>query len=399
MGSDGRLILRLLLVSTVALVMILVPPIQTHAEGAGSFRKDAFRTIDETGLGHWLLQKQPAISFFLFGRTPDGIPANKASFSDPSSILLDAEGQLFIADRRNHRIYVVSRNGRIETYVGNGVPGFTEEEHSRTGTRVSFPEGMALDRADNLIFADAHNHRVRKVVTGGKVRTVAGSGVPGYSGDGGPATESSLNRPSDVCIAKDGSIIIADVNNHAIRKVRPDDNIETIAGNGVPGFSGDGGRSEEAQLNKPWGIACSPDGEILIADSRNHRIRKITSTGVIRTIAGTGRAGYSGDGGPGSEASFNSPQEVVLDDDGGMYVVDEHNHSIRYIDTVGIVRTVAGIGEKGETDVGATAAGGALNDPEDVWVSGPGRIMIADGDNQRVRIIDEEGRLWRVAGR
>lgn len=370
-----------------------------EADSLGSLRKSAFKAIDGTGWGHRGLQSQPAISHLLFNNTPAGIPANEASFVDPSSVLMDAKGRLLIADRRDHRIHVVTTNGRIKTYVGDGWRGFTGEGVFRTKARVSFPEGMALDTTGHLVFVDAHNHRVRRVSTDGTIHTIAGTGVQGYGGDGSVATNASLNRPSDVCTIGDGSVVIADVNNHAIRKVRPDGIIETVAGRGTPGYTGDGGPADEAKLNKPWGVECTPDGDILIADSRNHRIRKVTPAGSISTIAGTGKAGFSGDGGPASEATFDSPQEVVLDDSGGMYVVDEHNHAIRYVDTRGIIRTVVGTGEKGEATIGAPATGSALNDPEDVWVLGPDRILVADGDNARILMIDEEGRLWRGAGR
>lgn len=399
MSTDERVISRRVFPVAFAVALAFALLVIFKAGSLGALRKSTFRAVDGTPPGHWFLQRQPAISHLLFRSTPDGIPAEEASFVDPSSILVDSEGRLLIADRREHRIYAVAANGRIETYVGNGWPGFTGEGDFRTEARVSFPEGMALDMTGDLVFADAHNHRVRRVSADGTVHTIAGSGVSGYSGDGGPATDASLNRPSDVCITGDGSVVIADVGNDAVRRVRPDGIIETVAGSGTPGFSGDGGPADEATLNKPWGVACTAHGEIFIADSRNHRIRKVNTAGLISTIAGTGDAGFSGDGGPASEASFDSPQEVVLEGGGGMYVVDEHNHAIRYVDAGGIIWTVVGTGEKGEAALGAPATGSKLNDPEDVWVLGPGRILVADGDNGRIRVIDEEGRLWRVAGR
>lgn len=360
---------------------------------------DTFETVVSTSSGRWLLHMQPKLSRHFFGRTVviEGSLARKARFQDPSSILVAPDGRIFVSDRRDHRIRVILE-GRIETFIGDGLPGFAGDGGHRLDARIRFPEGLAMDGDGKLLFADAHNHRIRAVDSNGHVRTVAGSGVRGFSGDGGSATKASLKRPSDVCVSGDGSMLIADVGNHAVRRVTPDGVVETVAGTGTPGFSGDGAPGYLARLNQPWGIDCLPNGEVLIADAENHRIRKLTADGLIATVAGSGRFGLGDDGVPALAAEFNSPQEVVADSAGGFFVVDEHNHRIRHVDRSGVTHTVAGTGHVGESANGTLATSGDLNDPEDVWMLGAGDVLIADGDNCRIRRMDARGQLWIVAG-
>lgn len=347
-----------------------------------------------------VLLEYPRLSRYLFGRTPviEGGDARRARFRDPSSVLAAPDGRIFVSDRRDHRIRVIA-DGRIRTFVGTGTAGYSGDGGPRGDAEIRFPEGLAMSDGGDLVFADALNHRIRTVSAEGRVRTIAGDGRPGFSGDGGPAEEGSLRRPSDVCVARDGSIFIADVGNHAIRRVAPDGIMTTVAGSGAPGFSGDGGPGTEARLHDPWGIDCLPDGGVLIADSENHRIRELTSEGTIVTVAGTGNQGSAGDGLPASAADFNSPQEVVADDEGGFLVVDEHNHRIRHIDSQGFARGVAGTGEMGRSPDGTLATRGKLNDPEDVSWLGESELLIADGDNGRILKKDSADTLRIIAGR
>jgi DNA-binding beta-propeller fold protein YncE len=204
--------------------------------------------------------------------------------------------------------------------------------------------------------------------------------------------------PFDVEIDASGTIYIADTHNHRIRQVSPEGVITTVAGIGEPDFSGDGGLAVQASLNMPYGIALDGSGSLYVADSENHRVRKISAEGIITTIAGSGVIGDSGDGGLAIKAQLNSPQELFITSQNEILVVDEHNHKIRKIVPAGIIDTVAGTGEAGFSGDGGAATDARLNDPEDIWGYPSGEILIVDGDNKRVRKIDKTGRIKTLIG-
>lgn len=382
-------------VAAIALLLLTAPLVV----GSGLYHA-SFDAATSTRVGGWILYEHSWLSKYLFGRVVviEGSSARKAAFEDPSSIVVAPDGRIFVSDRRDHRIHVISE-GRIRTFIGDGVGGFSGDGEERQNARVNFPEGMAISEDGHLIFADAHNHRIREVAPSGLVRTLAGNGEPGLRGDGGPATRASLRRPSDVCQSHDGSIFIADVGNHSVRRVTPSGIIQTMAGTGRPGYSGDGGPGTEAQLNQPWGVACLPGGGVLIADSENHRVRRLEPDGSIKTVLGSGRKGLGREGVAALQAELDSPQEVLLDGRGGYFVVDEHNHRIRHVNSQGYVRTVVGTGERGTAAAGTRGTDARLDDPEDVWVSSGGSLLIAEGDNYRILGVDEANVLRVAAGR
>jgi NHL repeat. len=193
----------------------------------------------------------------------------------------------------------------------------------------------------NLFFADS-NHRIRRISQDGIITTIAGTGQPGYSGDGGPAIKAKLNEPYGVYIDDSGNIYIADSGNHRVRKISRDGNITTIAGTGVAGFSGDGGMAKGARLNSPQDIFVTLSNEIYINDEHNNRIRKISQDGIIKTVVGNGRPGYAGDGEASAKASLNDPEYLWVDVSGQIYVTDGDNNLVRKVDTKGIITTIAG---------------------------------------------------------
>jgi sugar lactone lactonase YvrE len=222
----------------------------------------------------------------------------------------------------------------------------------------------------------------------GIITTVAGNGIPGYSGDGGPATSASLSGPSGVVVDATGNLLIADSSNYRIRRVDASTGIiTTVAGNGIRGFSGDGGPATSASLS-PIGVAVDATGNLFIADTGNHRIRRVDeSTGIITTVAGNGIRGFSGDGGPATSASLNYPTGVAVDGSGNLFIADAANNRIRWVDaSTGIITTVAGNGMPDYSGDGGPATSASLNGPSGVVVDAAGNLFIADNDNKRIRL-------------
>lgn len=224
--------------------------------------------------------------------------------------------------------------------------------------------------------------------------TIVGVGEPGYSGDGGPARRAGLNQPFDVALDRHGNLYFADTNNHCVRRVeRATGRVATVAGTGQPGYAGDGGPATAALLNSPYGVALDDDGNLYIVDRLNACVRLVeAATGVIRTIAGTGEKGYGGDGGPARQATFNGPKEIAVDRHGDILVVDTENHRIRRVGAAsGLVATVAGTGQAGGAGDGGPATSATLNRPHGVCVDDDGNLYIGDSENHRIRFVALDG--------
>jgi uncharacterized protein (TIGR03437 family) len=259
----------------------------------------------------------------------DGGMATAAGLQDPVAVTVDARGRTWIADYLGNNVRRVSFDGRISTAAGDGSAGFAGDGGWAAEARLNRPRGIAADGYGGVFIADSENHRVRQIDSIGRITTVAGNGRRDYAGDLGPATLASLDRPNAIASAEDGSLYIADTGNSVIRLVRPDGIISTVAGTGVAGYGGDGGPARQSALNQPAGVAIDGEGNVLIADTGNHRLRLVDREGVIRTIAGKGIAGFSGDGSLGREARLDTPSSVVVDPDGTIYVADLGNSRIR----------------------------------------------------------------------
>lgn len=266
-----------------------------------------------------------------FGFAGDGGLATGASLADPTGIFVDAQNNLFIADTNNQRIRKVDAAGVITTIAGDGNAGFSGDGGPATSARLNFPTGVFVDAQGNVFFADRENHRIRKVDTLGVISTVAGNGAFGSSGDGGPATSASLAFPSGIFVNTSGAVFIADRFNYKVRKVDTLGVISTVAGNGAFGFSGDGGQATSANLAFPSAVYVDANGHILIADRDNHRIRSVDPSGVISTIAGNGLPTYGGDGGVATDANLNRPSGVWGNSKGAIWVADTNNRRIRKI--------------------------------------------------------------------
>jgi len=324
------------------------------------------------------------------GFSGDGGLAISARIDNPYGITVDSKGNLYIADYSNHCIRKVDTAGIISTVAGNGVAGFDGDGGPATAAQLNWPYNVAIDNIGNLYIADSFNDRIRKVNIAGVISTIAG-GEQGFSGDGGPATDAQFDSPHGVAVDSNGNLYIADNRNSRIRKIDTAGIISTIAGNGVKGFSGDGGPATAAQLYFPYDVAVDNSGNLFIADTTNNCIRKVDTAGIISTIAGNGDGdwGFSGDGGPATAAQLDSPCGIAIDSNGNLYIADTSNNRIRKVNTAGIIYTVVGSGDTGIWSGGFGGDGGTattalLNYPMDVAIDNS-NLYIADQDNNRIR--------------
>ncbi|MFN9743175.1 MAG: HYR domain-containing protein [Acidobacteriota bacterium] len=267
------------------------------------------------------------------GNTGDGGPATFATFGQPGGVAADSKGNIYVSDTLHHRVRRIASDGRIFHFAGTttGTSGAIGDNGLATTARLSGPTALAVDADDNLYIADTGNSRIRVVnTTTGVITTYAGSGGGGFAGDNGPASAATLNGPSGLSFDASGHLYIADLRNHRIRRVdKATRLITTVAGNGAPGYGGDGGVATAAQLNQPIDVAVDASGNLLIADQANHRIRLVTASGVINTIAGDGTAGFAGDGGAASQARLNLPRSIDVSSGNTVYVGDSGNFRIR----------------------------------------------------------------------
>ncbi len=307
----------------------------------------------------------------------------------PSAIVFDAAGNLFLAETANHVIRKVDTTGHITTIAGTGVQGFSGDNGPATAATLDSPQALALDSIGNLYLADTHNHRIRRIDASTQIiTTIAGTGAPGYSGDDSAAATAQLALPTAVAFDRNNNLYFADTGNHRIRKIAASTNIiTTIAGNGTQGFSGDAGLAIAAAIDSPAGLACDTANSLYLADTHNHRIRRIdTTTQIITTIAGTGAAGYSGDTAAATAATLALPHGLTIDPNGNLYLADTHNHRIRRIDaTTGIITTVAGDGTQTFAGDNAPAITASIDSPLSAAVSPAALLTLADTNNQRIR--------------
>ncbi len=266
------------------------------------------------------------------GFSGDGAAAPAAQLSIPISVVGLPDGGFLIADQINYRIRRVTSAGFMTTVAGSGGVGFSGDGGSALDAQLDAPSGVAMTVDNGILIADSNNNAVRLVSAGGTITTVAGGSGAGYNGDNIAAGSAKLSFPADVAVTPDGGFLIADVDNHRIRKVLGGV-ITTVAGTGAAGFNGDGPVGS-VQLNKPSSIAVTPDGGFLVADTNNQRVRKVLN-GAVTTVAGNGVAGFEGDGGPATSSTFDSPVRVAVTPDGGFLVADRFNHRVRKVDAAG----------------------------------------------------------------
>ncbi len=323
------------------------------------------------------------------GFSGDSGPATKAELFWPASVYVDAWGSIYVADYGNARIRMVDAGGTITTLAGNGFPDFSGDGNAAVAASLFTPSGIAADDNGNLFIADTGHNRIRWVdARDGLIHTIAGDGTFGFLGDDIPATSSALAEPADVVLDGEGDLYISDTKNHRIRHIDAKGIITTVAGTGEGGYALDGWPAKSAKLDEPGGIFLTRSMELYVADTKNHRIRRIDlNTGIITSVAGNGEEGFAGDGGPATEASFSHPWDVSLDSAGNIYIADTHNNRIRRVDAdTGIITTVAGNGNQEYVwdDVPATET--PIDHPRSVFVDRSGTyIYIADTLHHRIR--------------
>ena len=324
--------------------------------------------------------------------------ATEAELNGPCGVAVDAAGNLYVADTGNHEVRRIDAAGTVTTIAGTGDPGYGGDGGPGARAQVAYPTGVAVDPLGNVFVADMGNHRVRRIDGAGIISTVVGTGTIGYSGDGKPAAQARIAYPGGVAADSSGNLYLADTGNQRVRKIDAAGTITTFAGTGESGYSGDGGSAARARIGDPVAITVDAAGKFYVADRLNRRVRRIDRAGVIKTLAGTGASSYGGDGGPGPRARFHGPAGVALDGLGNVYVADSGNHRVRKIDAAGIITTLAGTGAMGYGGDGGPAAQARLQRPSGVAADSAGNVYVADSGNHRIRRIDAAGTITTLAG-
>ena len=333
----------------------------------------------------------------------DGGPAVAATLTGPFHVAVDSLGNVYFSEPINHRVRCIDvQSGTISTVAGTGVHGFSGDGGPATSALMNTPSGVAVDGRGNLYISDQRNSRVRRVdAVSGVISTVVGTGERGVSGDGGLATSARILWPRGLAVDSLDNLYISGINR--VRRVDAASGIiETVAGTGRRGYSGDGGPATSAEMINGPGIAVDSLGNLYIP--AKHRVRRVdAASGVISTVVGTGQRGRSGDRGPATSATLSGPMDVALDGLGNLYIVDRWNHRVRVVDSSGIIKTLAGSSTSARfAGDGGPAAYSELNNPTGVAVDGLGNLYIADHNSHRIRRV-ETARLHSpidtVAGR
>ena len=346
---------------------LLLAPATTQAQTESGWRID---TIAGTG--------KP-------GHGGDGGRAIEARLSFPSGVAVDNAGNVYIADFFSHRIRGVDTTGTITSIAGSGKPSFGGDGGQAIEAQLSFPSGVAVDNAGNVYITDTGNSRVRRIDTTGTITTIAGTGEHAYGEDVGLAVETPLANPKGVAVDNAGNLYIAGYHNFRKRRVDAAGTIGWVAGTGEPYD----GPADEERLSRDRGIAVDNAGNIYIANIDNNYVRRVDATGTVSVIAGTREPGYGGDGGPAAEAQLNFPSSVAVDNAGNLYIADTGNHRIRRIDTTGTITTIGGTGEPGFGGDGGPATEAQLASPVAVAVDGSGNLYVSDLGNYRIRVLTQ----------
>jgi Ca2+-binding RTX toxin-like protein len=326
----------------------------------------------------------------------DGGAATAAQLSITADVEALPDGGYLIADQGNDRIRRVSPAGVITTVAGNGTRAAQGDNGPATSASLNLPAGIAVTPDGGFLIADTFNNLVRKVSPTGTITTVVGNGSPSFSGDGGQATLAGIFRPQDIALTSNGGFLIADTNNFRVRKVSSTGVISTVAGSGAPGYNGEVIDALTALMGPPAGIAVLPDGGFLVSElprvvpnpGEGNRVRRVSPTGIITTVAGTGAKAFSGDGGAATSAGLNEPFKVVALTGGGFLVADTFNSRVRKVDATGVITTVAGNGTEGFAGDGGVPTNAQLNRPTGIGVAADGDYLIADTNNNRIRSVD-----------
>lgn len=331
----------------------------------------------------------------------DGGPATSAKLHGPDAVAALPGGGFLIADSGNDAIRKVNASGSISTVAGVGFAGSAHAHGPAAKAQFNDPTGVAVLADGAYAIADTGNHVVREVHTDGRISTLAGNGADASTGDGGPAVRASLRGPQGLAVMADGSILVADPVANRVRQIMPDGDIKTLAGTGHPGFAGDGGPATAAELDYPTGVGVEPNGDVLIADDANYRVRMVAPDGTISTVAG-GAGGAPGGGTTGGSATsatqlqLNGPTDVAATADGGFVIAD--GPVVERVAPDLSVSVIAGTGKPVYNAASGPATSTGLADATSVSVTAMGSILIADDNTDRIRSVDASGNLSTVAG-
>jgi DNA-binding beta-propeller fold protein YncE len=320
------------------------------------------------------------------GFSGDGGPASSAKVNGPNGLATDRAGHLYIADVGNHVVRKVTPTGMITTFAGTGAPGFDGDNQPAGKAQLATPAGVAVDLSGRYLYiADNGNHRIRRIdLLTLTIITVAGTGQPGFGGDGGAATQAQLAYPSAVALDLAGNLYIADTGNYRIRRVDSSGIIRTFAGTGLRAFCGDGGPALLACFVNPVALAAGPTGEVFIADSSDHRVRRVDPNGMITTVAGNGHFGAPTPG-PATQTRIKWPQGLATDSVGNLFISDFATHLVMRVDRSAMLTFVAGTGTAGFNGDGGPATRAMLNGPSGIVIDSAGTMFISDSQNCRVR--------------
>ena len=324
----------------------------------------------------------------------DDGPAIAAAVSQPFGIAIGPDGALYVCEVGSHVIRRVDMaNGKITTVAGCGRKGFSGNGGPATDAELNEPYEVRFDRHGNMFFVEMQNHAVRKVdAKTGQISLVAGSGVRGFAGDGGPATSATLNRPHSIALDNSDNLYICDIGNHRIRKVDLNSGlISTFAGTGEKKPTPDGAPLAGTPLNGPRALDFDGDHNLILALREGNAIYRIDlTTGTLHHIAGTGKSGYSGHGGPAKQAKLSGPKGVALANNGDIYFADTESHTIRVVRAgTGIIETVAGDRMKGDGPNG-NPLNCRMDRPHGVFVDQSGRVFVGDSNNHQVRVVEPQ---------
>jgi hypothetical protein len=322
----------------------------------------------------------------------DGGPATSAELNGPFGGLLSTNNSLYIADSSNNVVRLVYPNGTITTFAGNGNRGYSGDGGPATNASLNGPSGIAQSENEDIFICDTNNNAIRVVFPNGTISTYAGGaggkGYGGYGGDDGPAIDALFYNPTDVIIMSlTGELYISDTFNNVIRVVDKNGNISRFAGNTMEAYTGDGGPARNASFYWPYGLAFSSKGDLYIADYGNNVIRVVYRNGTIETFAGNGNQGYSGDGGPAVDASLNSPVGVAVSKNGEVYISETYNNRLRVVYVNGTINTIAGNGIGSYSENGILSTNAELNLPAYIELSPTGEIYIFENNNNIVQIL------------
>lgn len=315
----------------------------------------------------------------------DGGPALLAKIQRPTAVSLDSKGNLYIADEANQRVRLVTPDGMISTFMGTGKTDPQENDLPAIETNLDNAYGLAVDHQDNVYVLSRGHSKIYKIGADGIAKRIAGTGEPGFSGDGGPALNAQVYWTNHLVADLKGNLFLADTGNHRIRKISADGMITTVAGTGEKGFSGDGGPATQAAIHNPVAIAIDPQGSLYIADFSNHRIRKVTPDGVIQTVAGSGHPKFNGDGLAALESNFGEPCGVAIGPEGRLFIADQLNYRVRVVLADGTMHTVAGTGRRGKAGDGGPAEKAQISNPDIIDFDNEGNLYVSDHRNCMIR--------------